>query len=243
VGIRSELVFCSQKRGTDHFTENTLISNDIHPRQLVPSPDFVTEILAKLKAKRVITTSKQVWLPLWHFHLYFDSPRIECAPGVWNWARHHCRALQFRSWNDSHCSDKEVTYLLSLYIEKIRHLSLEKDAVKYIIGNCYILPTYCSTLLWSLSQPRGLQAVYVLFRFTSRYWLHANDTPNRWHRWQFHDSSMTSFIWIWVGSCPRHDSEAGGVTHQMWAGSCPRHDSEAGAWHKCQMRLSMNCCS
>ena len=60
MGISPELVFCSRKRGTDHFTEHTLISNNIRRRQSVDNPDFVTEILAKLKSKRFITTSKRV---------------------------------------------------------------------------------------------------------------------------------------------------------------------------------------
>jgi len=42
--------------------------------------------------------------------------------------------------NDNRCADEQVTHLLSLYIKKIRHLSLENDAVKHIIGNWYFQP-------------------------------------------------------------------------------------------------------
>lgn len=58
-GVKPQLVFRSEKRGTRHFTINTLIDNGICNENGEP-PDFILKIRSKLEAERSLTTKQQV---------------------------------------------------------------------------------------------------------------------------------------------------------------------------------------
>ena len=59
LNIKSELIFHSEKLGTQHFRKDTLSSNKIfHISD--NHPDFIGDICKKLEARRLITTEQQV---------------------------------------------------------------------------------------------------------------------------------------------------------------------------------------
>ena len=59
LNIKPELIFRSEKLGTEHFTEDTLSSNQIFDTY-GKHPDFIGDIRKKLEATRLITTEQQV---------------------------------------------------------------------------------------------------------------------------------------------------------------------------------------
>ena len=59
LNIKSELIFHSEKLGTQHFREDTLSSNRIFEIS-GNRPDFIGDICKKLEARRLITTEQQV---------------------------------------------------------------------------------------------------------------------------------------------------------------------------------------
>ena len=133
--INPALLFTSQKKGTDHFNQDTLATNHIaHETSRIP--EFILAIREKLRAKRLISTELQVRLPF-----------IMSASFLSRFRKALFRVFLRGNYAGSfdvvdrdtpiNCSHEELTYYASLVRDQLRPSIFSTAPPKHTVGIWY----------------------------------------------------------------------------------------------------------